>query len=359
MLNSYKAAELGAEDKTEVPADSSERAMPQHPGWTGPTYYGRPQLKEAPFNNWVVGGYIFLAGLSGGSAILSALADRARPRMEGVARRGRYLSLLAPSIGSVLLVYDLHTPQRFYNMLRIAKSTSPMSIGTWLLMGFSAFSGVAGAMQFLADRMPWRRWPRRAARAAGLPAGIVGAGMSTYTAALLAATSTPLWAAAPRSLAVRFGSSSIASAAAALSLGQRPGRTQQALDAVAVAALAAELAAASAQKRRHAETGVSGAMESRWGEVERIGATGLGTAVPLGLHLLSLAEGGNPGMSRLASLAILGGSLMLRVSTMAAGDISARRPETSFRFAQPDNLPEASPRRPGIASTRAPRRIRA
>ena len=358
-MSEAKAAVLGPEEASPTPPTATGGTHGQHGEWQGPTYYGRPQLKEAPFNNWVVGGYIFLAGLSGGSAILSALADRARPRMEGVARRGRYLSLLAPSIGSVLLVYDLHTPQRFYNMLRIAKSTSPMSIGTWLLMGFSAFSGVAGAMQFLADRMPWRRWPRRAARAAGLPAGIVGAGMSTYTAALLAATSTPLWAAAPRSLAVRFGSSSIASAAAALSLGQRPGRTQQALDAVAVAALAAELAAASAQKRRHAETGVSGAMESRWGEVERIGATGLGTAVPLGLHLLSLAEGGNPGMSRLASLAILGGSLMLRVSTMAAGDVSARRPETSFRFAQPDNLPEASPRRPGIASTRAPRRIRA
>ena len=34
-------------------------------GWSGPTYYGRPQLKSAPFNNWIVGGYIFLAGLSG------------------------------------------------------------------------------------------------------------------------------------------------------------------------------------------------------------------------------------------------------------------------------------------------------
>ena len=35
---------------------------------------------------------------------------------------------------------------------------------------YEAASGVAGVLQFLADRMPWRRWPRRAARAAGLPA---------------------------------------------------------------------------------------------------------------------------------------------------------------------------------------------
>jgi formate-dependent nitrite reductase membrane component NrfD len=356
-MSEAKAAILGAEEASPTPPTATGGTQGQQGEWQGPTYYGRPQLKEAPFNNWVVGGYIFLAGLSGGSAILSALADRARPRMGRAARRGRYLALLAPSIGSALLVWDLHTPQRFYNMLRIAKATSPMSIGTWLLMSFTAFSGVAGALQLIADRMPRLPWPRRAARAAGLPAAAVGAGMSTYTAALLAATSTPLWAAAPRSLAVRFGSSSIASAAAALSLAEPPGRAKRALDAVAVAALAAELAASSAQKRRYEDAGVAGALDGGWGRTERIGATGLGTALPLGLHALSLAEGGHPGLSRLASLAILGGSLMLRVSTMAAGDASARRPETSFRFAQPDNLPGATPPRRGIASPRAPRRI--
>ena len=38
--------------------------------WSGPTYYGRSQLKPAPFNNWVVGGYIALAGLSGAAALI-------------------------------------------------------------------------------------------------------------------------------------------------------------------------------------------------------------------------------------------------------------------------------------------------
>ncbi len=28
--------------------------------WDGPTYYGRSQLKQAPFNSWVVGGYVAL-----------------------------------------------------------------------------------------------------------------------------------------------------------------------------------------------------------------------------------------------------------------------------------------------------------
>ncbi len=47
-----------------------------------------------------------------------------------------------------------------------------------------------------------------------------------------------------------------------------------------------------------------------------------------------------PALSRVASLAILAGSALLRVSIMAAGDESARRPEISLRYAQPDNLPE-------------------
>ncbi|MDO9708778.1 NrfD/PsrC family molybdoenzyme membrane anchor subunit [Paracraurococcus lichenis] len=352
-MSEVRASLLGPEDPAPKPPSATGGTQGLRREWRGPTYYGRPALKAAPFNNWVVGGYIFLAGLSGAAAILSTLADRARPRHgRDVVRRGRYLSLLAPTVGASLLVYDLHTPQRFYNMLRVAKGTSPMSIGTWLLMGFSAAGGLAAAMQFLADRMPWRRWPGRVARAASVPAAALGAGMSTYTAALLAATSTPLWAAAPRALAMRFGGSSIASGAAALSLGEPPGPTRRALDAVAVAALAAELAAASSQRRSYDRAGVAGALEGGWGQVERIGATGLGTALPLGLHALSLAEGGDGRLSRLASLAILGGSLLLRVSTMAAGDVSANRPEVSFRFAQPDNLPGPGRRTRSVRASR-------
>ncbi len=38
--------------------------------WQGETYYGRQQVKPAPFDPNVVGGYIFLAGLSGAAALL-------------------------------------------------------------------------------------------------------------------------------------------------------------------------------------------------------------------------------------------------------------------------------------------------
>jgi len=354
-MSEARAAELGPEDKALVPQKATGLPHASTAGWTGPTYYGRPQLKAAPFENWVVGGYIALAGLSGAAAILSTLADLTRGSRrdadvrrgsrrdtEGVVRRGRYLALLAPTLGSALLIWDLHTPQRFYNMLRVAKRTSPMSIGTWLLVSFSAFSGFAAAAQFLADRMPGARWLRGAARAGSVPAAAVGTGLSTYTAALLSATSTPLWAAAPRALAVRFGSSSVASGAAALSLAEPSGRTGRALDKIALAALALELAAGAASHRAYKRKGVAAALGGGWGRTEALGATALGTALPLGLHALSLAteRHRSPGLSRLASLAVLGGSLLLRVSVMGAGDESAERPEVSFRFSQPDNLPK-------------------
>ena len=307
--------------------------------WQGPTYYGRAQLKAAPFNKWVVGGYVALAALSGGSALVAAIADLTQGRAAAATvRRGRYLSLLAPTLGSVLLIWDLHTPKRFYNMFRVAKGTSPMSIGTWILTVFSGFAMATAAMQFMADRFGWRSG---LARVTQVPAAMAGAGLGTYTAALLSATSTPLWAASPRLMAMRFASSSVAAGAAALSLGEGSARRRRSLDALTLAALAAELTATSASHGVYAKRGVEAALEGRWGQIEKVGVNGLGALLPLGLQAVSLATGrGRPGtMSDIACLASIAGGFLLRVSVMEAGDVSASRPDISFRFSQPENLP--------------------
>lgn len=324
------------EDAAEVPASAAATGMAQR--WEGPTYYGRSQLKPAPFGNWVVGGYIFLAGLSGASALLSTVADLTQGRRAaGLVRRGRYLALLAPTVGSGLLIWDLHTPKRFYNMLRIAKTTSPMSIGTWILMSFAGFAGLGAVGQFLGD-LPVRGW-RRVGRVAQVPAAVAGAGLSTYTAALLAATSTPLWAAAPEGLAVRFGASSVAAGAAALGMGERSGRLRRVLDGVVAMALAVELGATVASHRRYRATGVAGALEGGWGVVEKVGVTGVGVAMPLAVTAASVLAGRRSRLAGVAGLAVLAGSALLRVSIMEAGDRSAERPEISFRFSQEGNLP--------------------
>jgi formate-dependent nitrite reductase membrane component NrfD len=335
----------GPDEKPRRGRSAHDTIAPRRPWrgpWRGPTYYGRSQLKSAPFNNWVVGGYIFLAGISGAAALLSGLAEATRGRRAGdTARHGRYLALLAPTIGAALLVWDLHTPKRFYNMLRVAKRTSPMSIGTWILMSFSASAFVSAGAQFLSDARPGWRWPRQLARAAHLPTAIAGAGLCTYTASLLSATSTPLWAAAPRAMALRFGASSVATGAAALALLEPRRRNRRPLDQVALAALSAEFAATVASHGIYRARGVDEARAGTWGLVEELGVNAIGTALPIAIHAASLALA--PRQTRraaaLASLAVLAGSLLLRVSMMEAGDESAADPNISFRFSQPGNLP--------------------
>jgi len=310
-------------------------------GWNGRTYYGRPQVKPAPFENSVVGSYVFLAGLSGAAQLLAGLLDLTRgPAAERTVRRGRLLSLLAPTIGSACLIFDLHTPKRFYNMLRVAKGTSPMSIGTWILMGFSGSSLLTTAAHLVSDRVPGLRWLRSVARVAQVPAAAAGAGLSTYTASLLSATSTPLWAAAPKGLAVRFGASAVASGAAALGLGERRSRTGRDLDSIAVAALAVELAATLASEERYRATGVDRALDSAAGKADQLAGTGFGVVLPLGLYTASLllSRRRSRTLTTAAALAVLGGGLAMRIGVMAAGDESARRPEISMGFAQPENL---------------------
>ena len=329
-------------------ATTSEASIPKRPGWAGPTYYGRSQLKTAPFNNWVVGGYIFLAGLSGGAALVSALAEAARgERAAGVGRRGRYLSMLAPSLGSLLLVWDLHTPQRFYNMWRIFKTTSPMSLGTWILTGFMGAAMPAAAGQLASDLFGLKGLGRLT-RMFSAPAALGGAGIATYTPALLAATSTPYWAAAPRALGVRFGASSVASGAAALAVGERSVGLRRTLTAVSALALLVEGAATLVHHRTVKAKGVGEALDGRWGRIEGTAVTGLGLLLPLALFAtarLIRDERRAAAVSDLASAAVVAGSALLRVSTLAIGDESARRPEISFRFSQPENLPKAHPAR--------------
>ena len=356
MSTSYQAATLGAEEPAEIPPDATERSMPQpgpQPGFKpderpGPTYYGRSQLKPAPFDEWVVGGYIFLAGISGTATMLSTLVDILRPVAgRSTVRNGRYLSLLAPVVGSPLLIWDLHTPQRFYNMMRIAKRTSPMSIGTWILTGFTGFACASVLGEAASALLPNRllrahRLARLAPRLAQIPAAISGAGLGTYTATLLSATSTPFWAASPRTLATRFAASSTASGASALALLEPDRGLRRRLEAIAALALAVEFGAGPVADRIYERTGVADARRSPHGRLETIGVTGLGIALPLGLQLAGLFTDRRTTrqLGAVASVGALIGSCLLRVATIGIGDTSARRPDISFRFSQPENLPD-------------------
>jgi formate-dependent nitrite reductase membrane component NrfD len=277
--------------------------------------------------------------MSGAASLIGTLSDAVGgPEAEDVGRRARLLGFAAPTLGAPLLIKDLHTPSRFYNMLRLFKPRSPMSIGTWILMGYSAGAVPAAIAEFFA-KVPGFGWLRAAGKVAQVPAAAAGAGLSVYTAALLSATSTPAWAAAPRELAVRFGASSVASGAAALALGETNPDARRTLELIAAGALGVEAVAAVAQTRAYQDKGVEEGTKDPWGRIEKIVATGVGIAVPLALFGASLALGRRGrSIGQAAAVATLAGSAVFRIATLGMGDESALRPEVSMRFAQPENL---------------------
>ena len=105
------------------------------------SYYGRPVLKE-PVWTWEIPAYFFTGGIGGVSAGLGLAARIAGN--EPLARTSTYVSAAADAVSPLLLVSDLGRPERFLNMLRVFKVTSPMSIGSWLLFVSAGASGDGG-----------------------------------------------------------------------------------------------------------------------------------------------------------------------------------------------------------------------
>ena len=173
-------------------------------------YYGHPVVKPPPWE-WPVGAYLFLGGLAGGSGLL-ALGGQVTGRTE-LRRNARLGGLTAAGLGAVALMADLGRPERFLHMLRTFKVTSPMSVGSWILVGYSGLIGVAATSEV--DRMVGERLPlgplrpalRALAAPSGLGAGLLGAPLAAYTAVLLGDTAMPTWHAMHRDLPFVFVSS--------------------------------------------------------------------------------------------------------------------------------------------------------
>ncbi|MDG4839348.1 polysulfide reductase NrfD [Micromonospora sp. WMMD967] len=180
------------------------------------SYYGRPILK-GPVWKWDIAAYLFTGGLAAGSSLLAAGGQlTGRPALR---RAGRVTALAAVSASAVFLVKDLGRPARFHHMLRVAKPTSPMSMGTWILTAYGPAAGVA-AIAEAAGVLPRHGLLGLAGRAlpsVGHAAGLLAAGaapaLATYTGVLLADTAVPSWHEAYPELPVIFAGSALASGA--------------------------------------------------------------------------------------------------------------------------------------------------
>ena len=287
-----------------------------------PGYYGQPIVRPAPWKVEIAG-YFFTGGLAGASSVLAAAARvLGQPMLARHARRWALAGLI-PS--PVLLVADLGRPERFANMLRVVKPTSPMSVGSWLLSLYAPVATAAAALDTV-GRLP------RVAAWCDLTAGALGAGLSTYTAVLVANTATPVWSESDRSLPFVFAASAASSAGAAAAL-TLPARDRSARILAAAAALG--------------ETAASRTMEHQLGPLAWARRTGRAGAYRRASEVLSvggaalLALGRRPAVTRVGAVAVLAGALAQRLCVLESGKQSAKDP-TQTLLVQSDGLPAAS-----------------
>jgi DMSO reductase anchor subunit len=279
-----------------------------HPG---ASYYGRPIVKEPTWAELDIAGYLFMGGLAGASSILALGAD-----LSGRRQMARACDLAATaSIGVSLgaLIHDLGRPARFLNMLRVFKPTSPMSVGVWILSAYTPLAGASAASAVLGVAP-------RTGRVARIGAGVLGASVATYTAALLSNTAVPAWHGGRRQLPFLFAGSA-ASAASGLALVASPLSENAPARRIAVLGVLAELAA---EQRMNPELGESAETLHQGAAGKRLRAAKiLGAAGALGAA--TIGRGSRAGAAA-SGAALLASSALTRFGLFEAGVASARDP---------------------------------
>ncbi|MEV7008522.1 NrfD/PsrC family molybdoenzyme membrane anchor subunit [Streptosporangium sp. NPDC051022] len=293
------------------------------------SYYGQPIIKPPVWHEPHMPSYLYLGGLSGAASLMAAAAGITGH--DRLALTARVTAALGATAGTGFLVAELGRPERFLNMLRVFKPTSPMSMGSWLLAVHSGLATLAAASA-LGPVLPASAATavlRAPAVAAVLPVAgnaavavtaITGPLMSTYTAVLLADTAVPAWHEGHRELPFLFAGSALASAGAAGMLATPRG---QAAPARAAAVLGAVV-----------ETVAGAVMERRLGlvgEPYRQGKAGrrmrVARALTVGGGLLAAVAGRSRVLTGLSGVALTAGALCTRFGVLEAGRASAADPK--------------------------------
>jgi len=275
------------------------------------SYYGRPVIKEPVWKAADIAGYLFLGGLAGASSVLAVGAQLSGHRQ--LARVGKLGALGAISLSAVALVHDLGRPERFANMLRVFKPSSPLSVGSWLLAGYGPMVGAA-AVSEVTGLLPG------AGLAATLGAGLLGPGVATYSAALICDTAVPAWHAGYREMPYVFAGSA-ASAAGGLGLlavhpeDAEPARRLAVLGAMVELIAKRQLLARLGSLAEPYEAGTTGAI-LRLAEFLTAGALA-GAVLGRTSRLVSAASGAS----------LVAASAMTRYGIFEAGMASARDPK--------------------------------
>lgn len=167
-------------------------------------YYGRSPIKP-PSWSMLIPTYIFAGGFAGASSLLG-FAARVRKK-DALARPLIYGAAAGTLLSTYCLIKDLGRPERFMNMLRVFKPTSPMNMGVYIFSAYGSAALAAAGAEATGILRPF-------GRAAEGVAALVGPAMSVYTGVLLSDTAVPTWHEGRRILPSLFAASSATAAGA-------------------------------------------------------------------------------------------------------------------------------------------------
>jgi len=279
------------------------------------SYYGHPVIKE-PTWTWEIPCYFFTCGGAGASAVLSSVAKLFGN--EKLSRVALYIGAAADAVSPVLLISDLGRPERFHHMLRVFKVTSPMNVGSWVLLVSGGASNLQAVLELLGVLKPVKI-------AAEVTSTLFGPPLATYTGVLIADTAVPVWHEARHELPWIFGASAAASAGAAACVFLDPADAGPARR-LAIGGVAAEGALMQAMELRLGEVG----------EVYHQGAAGsfawaAKSLAGAGAALLAFRGRRSRGAAVLGGAMVCAGELCLRWSVYKAGFQSAREPKYTVK----------------------------
>lgn len=283
-------------------------------------YYGLHLLKQPQWTP-LIPLYFFVGGAAGSMGVIGSLAD-VIGREKQMAQAARWFAVGGAVLSSALLIIDLGRPARFINMLRVFKPQSTMSMGSWILSGFSTSAGLSSAADVL--RM------LGAPRILAAPAGFFGRSGTVlfamlfhdYTGVLLATTAIPVWNSYARSLPREFGMSGLQSAVSLLELAGYSDR--RALNYLGL--FSAGLEWVESNKATFNRDRASRPLHHGRSGLLVLAGTVLSGPVAIGLRLASMWTGKRRArrLRQLAACAGIAGSLCMRYGWVAAGSASAR-----------------------------------
>jgi formate-dependent nitrite reductase membrane component NrfD len=341
-------------------------ADPHHAEATdGPSYYNI-SLLQAPVWKWEIALYFWFGGISGGSYVLGRMAERfGGGRYRDLSRLASYISFVSLLPSPPLLIYDLGDPKRFHHMLRVFKPSTPMSLGSWILSGYSLPCTAEAMRQFTLDRLMTAKQRARFEASTvnkaitatnDLACVPLALGLAGYTGVLLSCASTPLWC-KNTWIGPLFSSSAAATAASAVNLAldltgadlHGPSkRAVERIDTVAHVTEAVMLAGFLKQAGPLARPMTHGRQRTNlWLTIAGIVGAELIKALPLR---------GKPkrAASILASLLSLAGGLALRWAFVYGGQESGGNPRDARLGSKPKPPTEPAGSAPQVAAAASP-----